>query len=232
LKEFCVLYLSDAEAGKVTYRGRPKKASTLEVDRGRIKRHIVPLIGAKRLCDISPDDIEAFRHSVRLGKTATTVKTGPRGVARVRGGETASNRAIGLLGSIFSYAVKLKLREDNPVRGVERYQDRKRQRALLPNEYRALGQALDDLTEDGANPWAVLAFRTLALSGCRRGEILGLKKSEVDQHHHCLRFGDTKSGQQVRAVGTAALDILSQAPVVGKSDYVFPVSAVSTYGTD
>ena len=49
LKEFCVLYLSDAEAGKVTYRGRPKKASTLEVDRGRIKRHIVPLIGAKRL---------------------------------------------------------------------------------------------------------------------------------------------------------------------------------------
>jgi integrase len=224
LEEFCFIYLSDAEAGRVTYRGRPKKASTLEVDRGRIKRHIVPLLGSRRLGDISSEDIEAFRHAVRLGKTATTVKTGPRGVARVRGGETASNRAIGLLGSIFSYAVKLKLRDDNPVRGIERFQDKKRQRALLPEEYRSLGQALDTLMENGANPWAVQAFRVLALTGCRRTEILGLKKSEVDQHHRCFRFGDTKSGQQVRAVGTSVLDALSQTSVMNESEYVFPAS--------
>ncbi len=103
LEEFCGLYLSDAEAGKVTYRGQPKKASTLAVDRGRIKRHIVPLLGSRRIGDITSDEVEAFRHAVRSGATATTEKTGPHGVARVRGGETASNRALGLLGSIFSY---------------------------------------------------------------------------------------------------------------------------------
>ena len=122
LGDFCDTYLADAGAGEVTYRGRPKKTSTLEVDRGRIQRHIIPLLGSKRLIDIERDDIETFRHAVQTGKTAATIKTGPRGIARVRGGETASNRAVGLLGSIFSYAVRLKLRGDNPVRGLRNFQ--------------------------------------------------------------------------------------------------------------
>ena len=44
--------------------------------------------------------LRSFKHAVRLGETAATVKTGPRGVARVQGGDTAANRAVGLLGSI------------------------------------------------------------------------------------------------------------------------------------
>lgn len=232
LEEFCANYMADAAAGKVTYRGRPKRASTLDLDQGRIRRHIVPLLGHKRIGDVTSDDVEAFLHSVRLGKTATTERTGPRGVARVRGGETAANRAVGLLGSIMSHAVKLKLRGDNPVRGIERFQDQKRQRAILPDEYRALGHALNNLQADGANPWAVDAYRILALTGCRRTEILGLRKVEVDHHHRCLRFGDTKSGRQVRAVGAAALEVLTSTPVVDKSDYVFPASRGSGHLRD
>jgi integrase len=224
LEEFCVDYMADAYLGKVTYRGRPKKHSTLEIDRGRIDRHIVPLLGRKRVGDVTKDDVEAFKHAVRLGKTKATVRTGPRGVARVRGGETAANRAVGLLGSIMSYAVKLRLREDNPVRGIERIPDKKRQRALLPEEYHSLGQALEVLLEEGANPWAITAFRMLMLTGCRRAEILRLKKEEVDTHHHCFRFGDTKTGQQLRAVGGGAFDVLAEVPVMEESQYVFPAS--------
>lgn len=224
LEEFCVDYMADADDGKVTYRSRPKKASTLSIDRGRVSRHIVPLLGKKRVGDITRDDVENFKHAVRLGKTRATIKTGPRGVARVRGGETAANRAVGLLGSIMSHAVKLKLREDNPVRGIDRTPDQRRLRAITPDEYRALGQVLNGFLEEGANPWAIHAYRLLMLTGCRRKEIMGLKKAEVDVHHRCFRFQDTKSGEQLRAVGGVVFETLSEVPVMQESDFVFPAS--------
>jgi hypothetical protein len=44
--ELCDLYLADAEAGRlVTRRRTQKKASTLAIDKGRIARHIKPLLG-------------------------------------------------------------------------------------------------------------------------------------------------------------------------------------------
>ena len=45
--ELCDLYLADAEAGRLlTRRKAAKKPSTLVTDRGRIERHIKPLLGA------------------------------------------------------------------------------------------------------------------------------------------------------------------------------------------
>src|SRR5271170_1909109 len=44
--ELCDLYLADAEAGRLlTRRKVAKKPSTLAIDRGRIDRHIKPLLG-------------------------------------------------------------------------------------------------------------------------------------------------------------------------------------------
>lgn len=89
--ELCDRYLDDADAGRVTYRGRAKKRSTLVIDRGRIVRHIKPLLGAKLVTDVTHADVEGFFHAVRQGKTATTVKTGPRGLARVTGGAASKD---------------------------------------------------------------------------------------------------------------------------------------------
>lgn len=82
----CDDYMRDAQAGKVTYRGKPKKSSTLEIDGGRINRHIKPLLGKLRVTAVVQKDIEKFMHDVRLGKTATVKKIKPRGKARVTGG--------------------------------------------------------------------------------------------------------------------------------------------------
>ena len=94
--DLCVEYLAKADAGLIIGRkGLPKKASTLEIDRGRIARHIVPLLGKKPLKDLTSADIRRFLEAVMTGKTAATVRTKPRGLARVTGGATAAVRAVG-----------------------------------------------------------------------------------------------------------------------------------------
>ena len=65
-----------------------------------------------------------------------------RGLAHVRGGKTAATRAVGLLGGIFAYAVRHRMRLDNPVHGVMRFADGKRERRLSDDEYKSLGDAL------------------------------------------------------------------------------------------
>ena len=147
-------------------------------------------------------------HDIRRGKTAADVKTGPRGRAIVTGGAGTAARTVTLLGSIFSYSIKQGIRTDNPASGIEVPPDGKRDRVLSPGEYRRLGKALDNAEADGSNSIAIKAYRLLAITGCRKGEIFSLRKSEIDDHSQCLRLGDTKTGQQARAIGREALELL------------------------
>src|ERR1700733_61463 len=130
--ELCDAYLTDATAGRLLTRSKePKKASTLAIDKGRVERHIKPLLGSLAVGVVTRDDIERFLHDVAEGRTAGKMKSGKkRGLARVTGGRTAATRAVGLLGAIFSYAVRRRMRSDNPAQGVERFADRKRERRL------------------------------------------------------------------------------------------------------
>src|SRR5215471_16547774 len=68
VSELCDLYLADAEAGRlVTRRRAPKKASTLVSDRGRIERHVNPLLGRRAVASVTRADIEAFMFDVAAG---------------------------------------------------------------------------------------------------------------------------------------------------------------------
>jgi hypothetical protein len=163
--ELCDLYLADAEAGRlVTRRRTQKKASTLAIDKGRIARHIKPLLGQLRVTAVTREDVECFMHDVAEGKTAANTKTKPRGLARVRGGKGAANRAVGLLGAIFTYGVRRRMRSDNPVHGVVRPADGRHDRRLSDAEYEALGNALRGAVV--ANIWhpAIAAARFLPLA--------------------------------------------------------------------
>ena len=128
---------------------------------------------------------------------------------------------MGLLGAIFSYAVERKLRADNPVRGIKRHKDGQRSRRLSEAEYAVLGQALWTMTE-GAWPIAVAATRFLALTGWRRGEMLGLKWSEVDLVTRTARLTDTKTGASLRPLSHAGCNVLRSLPHIG--ELVFPAS--------
>lgn len=199
-----------------------KKASTLATDRGRIERHIKPLIGHIRLSEISRATVTRFMKDVADGKTATDQKTGHRGRAIVKGGKGTAARTVGLLGGIFSYAVDAGLMTNNPVRGVKRYRDRKSQRFLSASELIRFGQALRDAEANGANPHAVAILRLLILTGCRKGEIQCLQWPQIDFDLGFLRLPDSKTGYSVRPLNGPAKSILKGQPKHQDTEFVFP----------
>jgi integrase len=221
VSELCDQYLADIEAGRMLTRLRaPKKASTLATDRGRIARHIKPLLGRLKVASVTREDVEAFMHDVAAGKTAGKTKTlKKRGLANVRGGMGTASRTVGLLGAIFTYAVRRRMRVDNPVRGVVRPADGRRERRLSEAEYKALGNALRKAEKANVWPAAVAMARFLALTGWRRGEALALRWNEIDLVRRTATLADTKTGKSVRPLSGAACEVLQSLPRAG--EFVF-----------
>lgn len=223
--ELCDLYLKRVEAGEVRTRmGRPKRASTVATDRGRIERHIKPVLGKRRVADLTPQDIRRFIAAVARGDTKADVKTKKRGRAIVTGGEGTASRTAGLLSGILSFAVDEGMRSDNPAHGVERAKDGKRDRILSPAEYRRLGGALEALQAKKANPWGIAATRLLALTGARRGEILGLRRDAIDPDRQTLTLEESKTGRSVRPIGKPAIEVVRSVKGVKGNPYLFPAS--------
>lgn len=222
--ELCDLYLADAEAGRLlTRRKMAKKISTLATDKGRIARHIKPLLGSMKVGAVTREDVESFMHSVAEGKTAMRAKSGKkRGLALVRGGKGTASRTVGLLGAIFSYAVRHRMREDNPVRGVIRFADGKRERRMSSEEYSALGAGLKQAERAAIWPAAIAVAHFLALTGWRSGEALGLKWKEVDLERRLAILTDSKTGRSVRPLSHSACALLRK--VQGGDGLVFPAS--------
>jgi hypothetical protein len=106
ITELCREYLQRAEQGLIiTRRKQAKKVSTLYNDRGRIERHIIPLLGTRSIREITQADLRGFLRDVIAGKTAADARTKARGRAIVKGGKGAATRTMTLLSSVFTYAV-------------------------------------------------------------------------------------------------------------------------------
>jgi integrase len=221
VKELCDRYLAAADKGLILGKGdRPKKASSLYVDRGRVNRHIVPLLGNSRVQGLKPADINKFIEDVATGKSATIEKTSKkRGKSIVRGGLGTAARTVGLLGGILTYAVGQGIIERNPAHGIRKPADGVKKRRLSDDEYRLLGQILQEKAADEQFKTTVQIIRYLALTACRRGEAIHLNGSEVDVDASCLRLVDSKEGASVRPVGLPVLDLL--APLVADESQGF-----------
>ncbi|MYE59766.1 MAG: tyrosine-type recombinase/integrase [Alphaproteobacteria bacterium] len=167
---------------------------------GTLRRQLLPAFGSKSLDRITPAQVE--RWFERYSRTA------PGG----------ANRDLDILNQIMSYAVACGHVETSPTGSVRRNRRPALTRFLSREEVARLHCVLDSLMRAGDRQQADI-IRLLLLTGCRKGEILGLRWMEV--RDGMLALADSKTGPRTVPLGSRARAILDRQPR-GESPFVFP----------
>jgi integrase len=226
-----------------------KKPSALAQDQRNLQNHVIPLIGSLKASEIERQDIARLMRDIAAGKTAKDEKTKFQGRRIVRGGEIVANRVHALLSKMFQLAEDWKFRPagSNPCRGAKRFAEHKIERFLSAEELARLGGALNAakngrLVVDpnakapekrkrggqkrigprSENPHAVAAIELLLLTGCRLGEVLNLRWSDVDFERRFLLLPDSKTGAKTVYLSETALRVLRHIRRTEESPYLFP----------
>ena len=171
-----------------------------------LKARILPAFGKMPLDRIGPEDVAAWFDSASKDKPG------------------AANRAVEVLRSMMFRAEEWGLRErdTNPCLGINKNPGRKLARFLDTDELARLGRALD--VHEDRWPEAVAAIRLLALTGCRRGEVLNLRWRNIGKD--ALNLEDSKTGPRTVPLGKAARAIIAELPGPRKADvFLFPKNA-------
>jgi len=191
--------MSDLFDRYLTDHARPhKKASSVVNDERLIAKRLLPAFEKKKVAEVTRAHVSEFH------KSLSDIPY-------------EANRALALLSKAFNLAEIWGWRPDasNPCRHVKKYAEDKRTRFLSPAELAALGEALRKAEEGGLGPVmpsAVAALRLIALTGARRGEILGLQWDWIDFESGRVTLPDSKSGKKPLHLGPAALEVLSGIP--------------------
>jgi integrase len=177
------------------------KPSTQVSELHLIKKHIRPRFGSRAILALVRKDIEALKVSMR--------KT-PGAFNKVR---DCISRIYNFAERVGGYGVTP---STIPTVGVRRNKARVVERFLRPHERAALMRELDAAptrrpTERGyVSQAATDAFKLLALTGCRLGEILDLTWRSVDWDRQRLVFADSKTGQKSVYLSAQAMDLLAE----------------------
>ena len=192
-------YLED----HVEVRLKPRTQAKL---RGVLRRHILPALG--RL----PVEAVERRQVVELH----------RGLS---GRPVAANRAVKTLAHMYRLGEGWGLVPAgcNPCRAIEKHPERGRERFLTDAEFARLGRVLDEAVDAGAaSPVAAAAIRLLMLTGCRKGEVLALRWTDVDLDAGELRLAQAKSGPRAVQLPPPAVRLLEALPRRAGNQWVFP----------
>ncbi|MGB7335693.1 MAG: hypothetical protein WBD01_07880 [Salaquimonas sp.] len=169
--------------------------------------------------------VDKFVIDIREGKTKRNIKSGKkRGRSIVNGGNGSARRTIGPLSGMMTYARDMEIIQSNPCHGIRCGVDEKHSRFFKPAECAAIGKAMLELEAEGVNLVGINAIRLLALTGCRVGEVRILKRREVDEHCGCFRLEDSKTGAQIRPIGSAAFRLINSLEPSQTSKYIFPAA--------
>ena len=156
---------------------------------------------------------------VSRGRTAL-VPAHRRSGSIPKGGAGAGAQCVTLMGTLMAFAEKRGLREGNPAHGVKRPAVRKMERFLSETEIARLATALEIETQKSGSPFPAAAIKLLLFTGCRRGEIMGLRWSDVDPESNCLRLKDSKTGAKVVYLNAPAFAILEALPRIDGNPFV------------
>ena len=208
-----------------------KAEVTKATDRGRIERHLRPLLGKRHAHLITSKDVRRAFNEIRDGKTSVDVKTRKRGRARVRGGPGAAREAIVRLSIIYNWAIRsklIKVPDGNPCQHVDIGSIGTREVILEDADaYADLFRTLERMeTERRIRAEAADAIRIIALTGCRRGEAANLRWRHIERDRIVLPAREHKTGKRTGKPRIIALPAVAQAIIArqaegGPDDFVF-----------
>ena len=198
------LTFGDAAEQFLAEHGPKLKPRTLyDYDR-MLNKLILPKFKKAILEDVTHSDIVRFH--VKMKKT-------PR----------QANHCLSVISKMMSWAQQSELRPNtqNPVVGIKRFKENKKERYLSLDEFKALGDLLAQLESNGdESPFVIAALRLYLFTGARRGEILELQWKHVDLAVGVLRLPDSKTGQKTVHLNAAAVEVLTALPRITGNPYV------------
>ena len=205
------------------------RPSTYKTSQGFLKNHIKPQIGSIPLADLTSLDLQRFyKHLLDGGRVdRIEAKKKPKGLAP----KTVRN-IHQMIGSAYNLAMEQKLVSKNPTQGCALPKvEHKEMKTLTADQLSAFFQEARD---SGVYELYYLDLAT----GLRRGELLGLKWTDVDFQHGVLKIQraisrqngkvveaplKTKNAYRTLPMSADAIDVLmQQRRKTGNSEWVFP----------
>ncbi len=179
------------------------KLSTQRGFRSVLKSQLLPAFGSRRL--------DRITRSIALGWFEAASRTAPG----------TANNALALLRLILNHAIACGYIGTNPVHGIRRNPRRKIMRFLSREEIARLHRVLDRYAEGSASQAQQAdIIRLLLLTGCRKSEIVWLRREEVRDDR--LELADSKTGPRTVLLSEPARKIVARWMQQGNGPWLFP----------
>ena len=179
---------------------KPNRKTWQEAQR-QLEADAIPVWGAKKAYDIKQKDvIELIEQIID------------------RGSPVMANRTLGLLKQVFKFGVQRGIIDASPAVAIDKpAKENRRDRVLSEDEIRAFWVGLDNstMTDDVRT-----ALRLCLVTAQRRGEVAGMRRSEIDGDWWTIPKERSKNGKAHRV----PLSPLAK-KLIGKAsgdDYLFP----------
>ncbi len=167
-----------------------KKRTREEVNR-IVRTKIRPTFGHLKVVEVTKSEIQSWHLTMQL-----TPREANHALAVL-------SKCMSLCANIWGYI------QSNPCLGLPRFRENSRDRFFDASELKRLGAAIrQSRNENLIGPKELTVVELLALTGCRRSEILGLTWQEVDLDSGFLRLRDAKTGDRLVPLGQPAIDLL------------------------
>jgi integrase len=181
------------------------KESTISRDSYRLKNTIIPFLGNIRVSEVTGEDILKFQDYL---------KNSP----------IQFNRCKSILSKAFSLAELWghRPKNTNPCQGIQKYPEKKKERFLTQEELEKLDGVLK--TQEilkSTSLYSLAAIRMLMYTGCRLGEILSLKWTDVFLKEGYLHLKDSKTGEKTIPLNESAKEVLGKLKQENGNPYVF-----------
>ena len=204
VKDLCEKYL--AEHDKL-------RDSTRKQDASRINRLVLTLVGNIPLSLVTAEDMMDLQKSIATGDKRILINgvknpNNKHSYTKVTGGKGAAKRTMEMMKTILNFAEAKGLIEKNPMntKRFTKIEYEKKETAFLePDEYK-------------------MFIKLVALTGCRKGELLNLTWDRVNFDNQYFLFAQTKTtkGSQIRIFGSAAKQLLEEMYNAAASAFLFP----------